>query len=51
MAHSDKSLVALVEELIELFQNDENRFYVELDLAHQLLEQLMLTTEQDAPSE
>lgn len=45
MAQHDDSLVERIEELIQLFQSDENRFYVELDIAHQLLEHLTLTIE------
>lgn len=45
MAQHDDPLVERIEELIQLFLTDENRFYVELDIAHQLLEQLTLTIE------
>lgn len=52
MANPDDPLVERVQELIQLFQQDENRFYVELDIAHQLLEQLTITIDDDTgPSE
>lgn len=44
---SSEDLLDQLDELISMFEQDENRFYVVLDIAHQLRDELSQVVDRD----